>query len=156
MEKRSNVIALRRLAAALVALLILVFAATAIWPRQSPFVPVFAPRESTLARQLDEAIGATLEPLDAATAHSLGLSAGTQGVVVTSVASGGPAARAGVRTGDVVVAVDRPVDSMDDLAARLRNGNKLLTVTLNRHGQSVIVPLTVSSHDGEPTLFEKE
>lgn len=117
---------------------------------------MLAPQEDTLVGQLDEAIGATVEPLDPATARSLGLTVGTRGVVVTSVASGEAAARAGVRTGDVIVAIERPVGSMTDLAAGLRNHNEVLTVRLNRHGQSVIVPLTVGSPGGKPAIFEEE
>ena len=119
-------------------------------------MPVFAPREETMVRKLDEAIGATVEPLDPATARGLGLTAGTRGVVVTSVASGGPASRAGVRTGDVVVAIDQPVGSANDLAAGLRNSGNVLTVTLNRRGQSVIVPLAVGARGGEATLFKED
>jgi serine protease Do len=109
-----------------------------------------------MTQQLDEAIGATVEPLDPVTARNLGLAAETRGVVVTSVASGGPATRAGIRTGDVVVAIDRPLDSTNDLAAGLRTNGKVLTVRLNRHGQSVIVPLTVRSYAGGPALFQEE
>jgi len=128
----------------------------ALFSRHSLLVAGFAPREETLVRELDEAIGATVEPLDTATARSLGLTARTRGVIVTSVADGGPAARAGLRTGDVVVGIDRPVSSVNDLADGLRKNNNTLTVTLNRRGQSVIVPLTVGSPGGEPALFEEE
>jgi hypothetical protein len=155
-EKRSNLPTLRGLAAALVALLVCGLVAAALWLRHPPLIPGLAPREASVTRQLDEAIGATVEPLDPATARSLGLGAGTRGLVVTSVANGGPAAGAGVRTGDVVVAIDRPVDSIKDFAAGLQKDNSVLTVTLKRHGQSVIVPLTVRSRTAEPALVEEE
>jgi S1-C subfamily serine protease len=155
-EKRWNHIAVGRVAAVLAGLLILGFAAAAFWPGHSALVPAFAFRGATPVSEVDEAIGATVEPLDAATARGLGLTDGTHGVVVTSVESGGAAARAGVRTGDVIVAIDRPVSTMNDLAAGLGKANELLTVTLNRHGQSVIVPLTLDSRRGDHALFEKE
>jgi serine protease DegQ len=148
-EKSSNPIALRLVAAVLVGLLILGFAAAALWPGHSSLASVFASREDTQASQLDQAIGATVEPLDPATARSLGLMSGTHGLVITSVASGRAAAGAGVRTGDVVVAIDRPVRSMNDLAAGLGDDNAVLTVRLNRHGQSVIVPLRLGSRRGD-------
>jgi predicted metalloprotease with PDZ domain len=154
-EKRSNHIVLRRVAAVLAGLLILGFAAAALWPEHSSLAPVFASREGTTIGQLDQVIGATVEPLDPATARSLGLSDATQGMVVTSVASEGAAARAGVRTGDVIVAVDRSVNSVKDLTSGLAK-NDVLTVTLNRHGQSVIVPLRLGSRRGDQALFEKE
>jgi predicted metalloprotease with PDZ domain len=155
-EKRPTVITLSRLMVALLALLICGVGAAALFSRHSLLVPVFAPREETMARRLDEAIGATVEPLDPATARSLGLTAGTRGAVVTSIANEGPAAHAGVRTGDVIVAIDRPVDSVNDLATGLRNNGNVLTVTLNRRGQSVIVPLAVGAPDGERALFKEE
>jgi S1-C subfamily serine protease len=155
-EKRSNHRAFRHVAAVLVGLLIVGSAAAALWQGHSALVPAFASRGDTLAGQLDQAIGATVEPLDSGTARSLGLTAGTHGLVVTSVASGGAAARAGVRTGDVIAAIDRPVRSMNDLAAGLGNDNDVLAVRLNRHGQSVIVPLTLGSRRGDQALFEKE
>jgi S1-C subfamily serine protease len=119
-------------------------------------IPALAPREATVTQQLDEAVGATVEPLDPTTARSLGLIPETRGVVVTSVATGGPAERGGVRTGDVLVAIDRPLGSLDDLAAGLPKEGKVLTVRLNRRGQSVIVPIRVRSNAGEPALFEGE
>jgi S1-C subfamily serine protease len=158
-EKRSNIITQRRAAAALVALLVCGFMVAALGSRHSALIPALASREASPTRQLDEAIGATVEPLDPETARGLGLTAETRGLVVTSVASGGPAARSRIRTGDVVVAIDRPVNSTNDLAAGLRkvrtNGN-VLTVALKRHGQSVTVPLTVRSRAEERALIEEE
>lgn len=146
MEKRSNLITLRRLAAALVVLFVCGLVVTGLWIRNPMVMGALEPQDESVTRQLDEAIGATLEPLDPATAHDLGLIAGTHGLVVTSIASGGPAALSGIRTGDVVVAIDRPVNSTNDLAAgirKVREDGNVLTVTLKRQGQSVIVPLTV-------------
>jgi S1-C subfamily serine protease len=80
----------------------------------------------------------------------------TRGLVVTSIASGGPAARAGVRTGDVVVGIDQSVSSIKDLGAGIQRNGSDLTVTLNRHGRSVIAPLTVNLPGGRPALFEEE
>jgi membrane-associated protease RseP (regulator of RpoE activity) len=55
--------------------------------------------------RLDTALGATVEPLDHATAAMLGLRSGSRDLVVTSVASNGPAASAGLRVGDVIVRI---------------------------------------------------
>jgi S1-C subfamily serine protease len=135
------------------------FVAAGLWIRNPMLIGALGPPEESITRQLDEAIGATVEPLDPATGQGLGLIAGTRGLVVTSIASEGPAARAGVRTGDVVVAIDRPVNSTDDLAAgvrKVRMDGNVLTVTLKRQGQSVIVPLTVRSRAEERALLEEE
>ena len=119
-------------------------------------VAAIRPQGETPARQLDEAIGATVEPLDPATARSLGLAPQTRGLVVTSIANGGPAARAGVRTGDVVVGVDQSVSSIKDLGAGIQRNGNALTVTLNRHGQSVIVPLSVGAPAHRPAFLEEQ
>ena len=142
--------------AALAVLFICALVAAALRSRYPAIISALAPRQESQAREVDEAIGATVEPLDPATADSLGLSDGTHGAVVTSIANGGPAARAGIRTGDVVVAIDRPLRSMKDLAAGLGKDGNVLTVTLKRHGESVIVPLKLGSHRGDQALFEKE
>jgi predicted metalloprotease with PDZ domain len=52
--------------------------------------------------RLDSTLGATVEPVDRATAGMLGLRSGGRELVVTSVANGGPAAAAGLRVGDVI------------------------------------------------------
>ena len=155
-KKRLKVVALRRFAAALAVLLICGLLAAALWTRHPTLISGIARPQESQSRQVDEAIGATVEPLDPATARSLGLAAQTQGAVVTSVANGGPADHAGIRTGDVVVAIGRPLNSMNDLAAGLATGGNVLTVTLKRHGQSVIVPLTLRSRSGEPSLAEEK
>jgi S1-C subfamily serine protease len=49
------------------------------------------------------ASGFTEAPLDRGAAREMGLPAGVNGAVVTSLADGGPAARAGIEIGDVVV-----------------------------------------------------
>jgi S1-C subfamily serine protease len=53
-----------------------------------------------------EGFGLQVEPLAPDTAERLGLSF-SQGLLVTDVAAGGPADRAGLRRGDVILEVDR-------------------------------------------------
>ena len=141
--------------AALAVLFICALVAAALRSRYPAIISALAPPQQSQSRELDEKIGATVEPLDPATARGLGMTAETHGLVVTSIASGGPAARAGIRTGDVVVAIDRPVGSIKDFTAGLRKNDHVLTVTLKRHSQSVIVPLTMRS-DSAASLFEEE
>jgi membrane-associated protease RseP (regulator of RpoE activity) len=153
-EKRSSVS--RSFAAVVLIVLIFGFLVTAFLPGHSLRLPPFTARGASLERELDEAIGATVEPLDPVTARSLGLEPRTGGLVVTSVASGGPAARTGVHTGDVIVGIDRPVRSMKDLALSLRRSRNALTLTLMRNGRSVIVPLKAGSPAGQAALFKEE
>jgi predicted metalloprotease with PDZ domain len=152
----SKIVAVRPILVALAVLLICALVAAALWSRHPALISALALRQESQSRELDEAIGATVEPMDPPTARSLGLTAETRGLVVTSVAGGGPAARAGIRTGDVVIAIDRPVGSINDFAAGLRKDDHVLTVTLKRHSQSVIVPLTMRSDSAAPSLVEEK
>ena len=64
-------------------------------------------------------LGAELRPVDQEIAQGLGLDR-PRGVLVRRVASGGPAARAGLQAGDVVLSVDgQPVDDPPSLGYRL-------------------------------------
>lgn len=59
--------------------------------------------------RLDNVLGATVEPVYPSIARKLGLSSSEGDLVVTSVASRGPAADAGMRVGDVIERIgDRP------------------------------------------------
>ena len=66
-----------------------------------------------------------------------------KGVLVTSVAEDGPAAKAGVRAGDVITAVDgEAIDSPGDIARvinRKKQGDVALTVVRNRTQQTIHV-----------------
>jgi serine protease Do len=74
-------------------------------------------------------LGVSLSPITPEMARQLGVSP-DQGVVVTDVVEGGPAQRAGVRQGDVVVEVGgRPVKKVEDVAgaiAKMKDGEMAL------------------------------
>ena len=104
----------------------------------------FAFFSEATAVQLDALAGATFEPLDRPTARQLGVTEREKGLVVTSVAESGPAARAGIRTGDVIVRVgDVPVRSTLEAAAAMTDGGTPITITLNRHGRYAMIRLPV-------------
>src|SRR5690242_21413179 len=69
--------------------------------------------------------------------------AGGKGVLVTSVTQDGPAAKAGVRAGDVITAVDgEAIDSPGDIARvinRKKDGDVTLTVVRNKSQQTIHV-----------------
>ena len=69
--------------------------------------------------------------------------AGGKGVLVTGVTDDGPAAKAGVRAGDVITAIDgEPVDSPGDLSRvlnRKKEGEVSLTVIRNKSQQTIRV-----------------
>ncbi|HEY6099797.1 MAG TPA: PDZ domain-containing protein, partial [Anaeromyxobacter sp.] len=65
-------------------------------------------------------LGVSLAPLTQALARELGVSTGEEGVVVTDVVDGGPAQRAGLRRGDILMEVNRqPVKKPEDVAAAI-------------------------------------
>ena len=70
-------------------------------------------------------------------------SRGGKGVLVTSVTDDGPAAKAGVRAGDVITAIDgEAVDSPGDLSRainRKKEGEVALTVIRNKSQQTIRV-----------------
>jgi serine protease Do len=70
-------------------------------------------------------LGLGLQTLTPPLAQSLGLDPATRGAVVSEVTPGSPAARAGVREGDVILEVDRrPVASAEDATTALRAPRK--------------------------------
>lgn len=86
-------------------------------------------------------------------ATQLGLDS-TEGVIVTNVVAGGPAARAGVQPGDVVTAVDgRPTESPEDFLAELRPHKPGDTLALSvRRGNAAArsVSITVTDRPAAP------
>ncbi len=88
-------------------------------------------------------LGITVVPITPEVAAQLGLRRGTQGVVIDSVDPNGPAAQAGLQSGDVIQEVNRqPVRSPDDLRKALQNtGNRPPLLLINRGGQTVYVPV---------------
>jgi putative serine protease PepD len=73
------------------------------------------------------------------------------GVVVSAIVSGGPAAKAGIKQGDIVQAVDgKPTPTADVLVSVLANlhpGQKV-PMKLLRHGKKVTVTLTLGELPG--------
>jgi putative serine protease PepD len=94
-------------------------------------------KRTTYAVPIDTALGVAndLRELGYATHGALGID-GTntsEGPMVTSMDSDGPAAEAGVRVGDIVVSVDhRQVDTMSDVMALVRH---------DRPGESIVLGL---------------
>jgi len=88
-------------------------------------------------------IGATVQSLSPELAGSLGLSE-TKGAIVDQLTPGGPAERAGVRSGDVITAVNgHPVASSEALTRQ---------VGLARPGQDIRVSVLRGGHSQELTI----
>ncbi len=104
--------------------------------------------ESTSAPQpvIRSLLGMTLEPVTPQTANTLGLPDGTEGLVITEVATDSEAWKRGLRAGDVITeAGQQPVSSMSDLDARIKEasdaGRKSVLLLIRRDGEPRFVAL---------------
>src|SRR5437870_2099869 len=66
------------------------------------------------------------------------------GVVVQDVAGSGPAARAGVQPGDVIVAVNNtPVNSVEQLRELVKKSGKTMALLVQREDARIFIPVTI-------------
>jgi serine protease Do len=96
-------------------------------------------------------LGLQLAAIDQSSRREFRIPKDVEGVVVTKVASDGPAAALGIEPGDVIMSVDqKPVKTPQEAANELKqasaNGNILLL--LNRHGTTQFVGVSVSPSTG--------
>ncbi|HEY6004669.1 MAG TPA: trypsin-like peptidase domain-containing protein, partial [Anaeromyxobacter sp.] len=91
-------------------------------------------------------LGVSLAPLTPAMARELGVAPGSEGVVVTDVVDGGPAQRASVRRGDVILEVNRQaVKKPDDVAAvisKMKEG-QIALLRIKRGDQTAFIAVPV-------------
>jgi S1-C subfamily serine protease len=81
----------------------------------------------------------TVEALDAEKAKKFKLRDGEEGLVVTDVAKGGPAASAGVRAGDLIREVNRKeVRSLEAFRGALRQGEGEVDLLLLKRGETYV------------------
>ena len=95
-------------------------------------------------------LGVRLARLPPEIRRGLGVAA-ESGALVTAVVPGGPVAAAGVRRGDVVVALgDRPVTSVEDLIGALRETEpqQATSIGVQRAGQRVDLPIAIGAQPG--------
>lgn len=89
--------------------------------------------------------GITLAPLGADMARRLQVPQGQRGVLITDVEPDGPAARSGIRPGDVIVSINRqPVTTVAEASRALqgiRTGG-LAGFLILRQGDETFVPVT--------------
>ena len=93
-----------------------------------------------------EALGATVSSLTPEARAELGLSDDVIGVVVTSLESRGPASKAGIQVGDVIVRLgSENVTSPDALdLAVTSQGNDPALMLINRQGNQLFVAITIA------------
>jgi serine protease Do len=97
-------------------------------------------------------LGVYIQPLTPDAAESLGIS-DRRGALVSDVTSGGPAEKAGIRSGDVIVGFDgkeiRDEHELPQVVALTKPG-KTVDVRLIRGGKETAVPVTIAEMAGEP------
>lgn len=92
--------------------------------------------------RLDNALGATVEPLDQTTAAVLGLRSAGRYLVITSIANRGPAASAGLRVGDVIERIGgHPAGDEVRDAGKLASAERL---AIRRDGKTSLVDVQFS------------
>jgi serine protease Do len=92
-------------------------------------------------------IGVQMQPVTKEIAEAIGLKE-PKGALVADAIKDGPAAKAGVRTGDTIIAVDgQPINEAKDLSRKVAQvaPGKSLTLTLWREGKERTVTLEVAS-----------
>jgi len=96
-------------------------------------------------------VGVGIQEVSQSLAQSFGLPR-PQGALIASVESGGPAEKAGLKTGDVILAMDgKPVERSNELPPRVANikpGNKT-TFEVWRDGKKQQVAVTVAELKGD-------
>lgn len=96
-------------------------------------------------------LGVSIQDIDENTAKALGMT-DTKGALVTSVMEGQPAAKAGIKTGDVITAVaGEKIENSNELLRRvagLRPGESA-ELTLTRKGSPVTVTVTLGERDAK-------
>jgi serine protease Do len=99
-------------------------------------------------------LGALLQNVTPEMAPHLGLKAGQSGAIISSVTPGGPGAKAGLQSGDVVTAIDgKAVTGMDDLTMNVISHAPGSRVTLDvvRNNQPMRIEVTLGTR---PTGIE--
>jgi serine protease Do len=97
-------------------------------------------------------LGLEFQDLTPALREALGAPGGLGGAVVSEVRAGGPAARAGLRPGDLVSHLDdRPVESARDFFERLESATTGQTLRLSvwRGGERRVVPVQAEEFPAE-------
>jgi serine protease Do len=101
-------------------------------PDEQEVVP---PREPHL-------LGLEVAPLDEASRRRFGVPGAERGVLVTGVARGSSAARAGIQAGDVILQVNRQaVTSPQEFVRQMQKSGDAIALLVSRQGTTVYIPL---------------
>ena len=94
-------------------------------------------------------LGVSIKPLTPDDARALQLSADVKGLLVVGIKNDGPAAEAGIRTGDVILSANlKPVTSADELVSIVRKEGKergAVMLQINRRGETFFITVTLDN-----------
>ena len=97
-------------------------------------------------------LGVYIQKLTPEAAESLGI-AGRNGALVSDVTSGGPAEKAGIRSGDVIIAFNgkeiKDQHELPQIVASMKPG-KTVDVRLLRDGKEMTIAVKIAEMEGEP------
>jgi S1-C subfamily serine protease len=100
-------------------------------------------------------LGIQIQSLTGQLAEYFGVE-GKHGLLVSSVIADSPAAKAGIRAGDVIVAVeDRKIEDMNDLTGTLRGKEGDVNLTIVRDRQRQTVRVTLENTDSTRDRIER-
>ncbi len=95
-------------------------------------------------------LGVYIQPLSPEVAQGLGIP-GKQGALVSDVTKDGPAAKAGIRSGDVIVSYDgKDVKDQHDLPSMVAatSPGKKVDIKVYRDGKELTIPVTIAEMEG--------
>jgi Do/DeqQ family serine protease len=98
-------------------------------------------------------LGVGSEPLTADVAEQVNLPVNTKGVIITDVIADGPAEKAGVKRGDVILKVNgKEIQSRDELRLTIAqmSPNSKVSIALSRDGKPMSVDVTLTPYPGTP------
>lgn len=94
-------------------------------------------------------LGVSIKPLTPDDARALQLSSDVKGLLVVNVKGNGPAAEAGIRTGDVILSANlKPVTTAKDLVSIVRKEGKergAVMLQVNRHGETFFITVNLEN-----------
>jgi len=100
--------------------------------------PETRPAQETLIKGASPFAGAVVANLSPRLRQRMNLPGRGDGVVVTQIERGAPALRAGLRPGDIIVAVNGlPIETVDDVIRLADSGGRSWRFTLNRQGRTI-------------------
>lgn len=106
--------------------------------KDGPPISIATPPEPETSSQHTRLLGITVTPVDEEIAPQLGIEPETKGMAILDVQPSSPAAKKGLRHGDIIVEVnDRAVSSLEDLRPSLEDPGRVVMLGVRRRSGEV-------------------